>query len=195
MELDNNNATPQGQQNAGTEQNEDTSTPKTYTQEELDSILQKETDRRVSQALATQERKNIAKMREAEKLSRMSESEQAEYRLRAKEEELEKREREICLLENKAEASKILADKGLPIGFLDFVVSETADEMNERIQKIEKTWKTALKQEVEKRLGNSSKSPSASTPLTKEAFDKMSLKQKNELYKTDKELYMSFINP
>lgn len=46
--------------------------PKTYTQEEVDALLQKEADRRVTEALKKAERKNQEKVKEAQKLAQIS---------------------------------------------------------------------------------------------------------------------------
>ena len=62
--------------------------PKTYTQEEVDVLLQKEGDRRVTEALKTAERKNQEKVKEAQKLAQMNEQEKYQY-------ELEQREKAI----------------------------------------------------------------------------------------------------
>ena len=48
---------------------------KSYTQAEVDALLQQETDRRVSSALKKVERKNAEKVKEAQKLAQMNESE------------------------------------------------------------------------------------------------------------------------
>ena len=86
--------------------NENTGTPeqevteektKTYTQEEVDELLQKEGDRRISQYQKTLEKRQ----REANKLSRMSESERAEYELSERERQLE---------ESKAEKTQLHQD-------------------------------------------------------------------------------------
>lgn len=42
---------------------------KTYTQEEVDALLQREGDKRVTEALKKQERKNAEKIKEAQKLA------------------------------------------------------------------------------------------------------------------------------
>ena len=52
---------------------EATATEKTYTQAEVEELLQREADRRVTQALQKQEKKNAEKVREAEKLAKMNE--------------------------------------------------------------------------------------------------------------------------
>ena len=60
-------------QNTGVETTIDTSTTgtetKTYTQEEVNMLLQRESDRRVSEALKKAEKKNAEKVKEAQKLA------------------------------------------------------------------------------------------------------------------------------
>lgn len=197
MELTTNNSTlnqgEQGQNNTGTE---DTNPQQTFTREEVEALIQKESDKRVSQALATAERKNQAKLREAEKLAQMNESERYEFELQKREQAIAEKEHQLLLAENRAEASKILAEKGLSQSFLDFVISETADEMNEKISTIDRAFKTSVKLEVEKRLGSSTPK-SATTPvgnITKEQFSKLTLSQLQELKNNDRELYNQLIN-
>lgn len=177
---------------------ENTESPKTetesnklsFTQEELDALLQKEGDKRVSQALKTAERKNQEKVRESEKLARMNEAEKYEYELEQREKAIAQKELELSLAENKNEASKILAEKGL-LGLVDFVVCETADEMNDKIKILEKEFKVAVKNEVEKRL--SSSVPKKDLPLdqaiTRDSFNKMCLAEQQRLANENPELY------
>ena len=54
-------------------------TVKTYTQEEVEALLQSEADRRVTAALKKAEMKNQAKIKEAEKLAQMNEQEKYAY--------------------------------------------------------------------------------------------------------------------
>lgn len=168
-------------------------TPKTYTQEEVDALLQKEADRRVTDALKKQERKNADKVREAEKLAQMNEQQKYEYQLEQREKAIAEKERALSLAENKNEASKILAEKGLSLSLVDFVVAEEAETMNANITLLEKAFKASVKAEVEKRLGSSS--PKKNLPpdeaLTKEKFSKMSLIKQQELARDNPDLYKS----
>lgn len=168
---------------------------KTYTQEEVDMLLQKESDRRVSEALKKQERKNADKVREAEKLAQMNEQQKYEYQLTQREKAIEEKERALALAENKNEASKILAEKGLSLSLVDFVVAEDAETMNANITLLEKAFKASVKAEVEKRLGSST--PKKNLPpdeaLTKQAFQKMSIIEQQELYKNNPALYKSLV--
>ena len=170
-------------------------TPKTYTQEEVNRLLQQEGDRRVTEALKKAEKKNQDKIKEAEKLAQMNEQEKYEYQLKQREEAIVKKEKELALSENKNEASKILAEKGISLELVDFVVAEEADTMKSNIDKLEKAFKASVKAEVEKRLNSSSPKRNLSNDgnITKEQFKKMNIKQQADLYKNNPELYKQLV--
>ena len=164
-------------------------TEKTYTEKELQS----EVDRRVNQALNKIKKENTEKLKEAEKLARMNEQEKYAYELEQREKAIQEKERALALAENKNEASKILAEKGLSLTLVDFVVAEDAETMNANITLLEKAFKQSVKAEVEKRLGSSS--PKKNLPpdeaITKESFSKMSLIKQQELARNNPDLYKS----
>lgn len=166
----------------------------TMTQAELDALIQSKSDARVAQALKTVEKKNAAKVREAEKLAQMSATEKYEYELQQRELAIEEKERELAMAENKAEASKILADKGLDLSLVDLIVSDSADTMNANIQLLDKAFKLSVKAEVERRLAGST--PKKGLPreqtITREDFLKMSYTELMELKQNNPELYESF---
>ena len=167
----------------------------TFTQEELDALIQKHADKRVSQAMKTAEKKQEAKIREAQKLAQMSATEKYEYELNQREQAIAEKEHQLALAENKNEASKILADKGLSVALVDFVVAEDAETMNSNIQLLENEFKKCVKAEVEKRLATST--PKKNLPLdetlTKETFNKMSVLQQAEIYRNNPDLYNRLI--
>ena len=107
---------------------------KTYTQEEVDKMLQSEVDRRITSALKKQAKNNEAKIKEAQKLAQMNESEKFQYELEQREKAIAEKEKALALAENKNEAGKILADKGLSLSLVDFVVAEDAETMNSNIR-------------------------------------------------------------
>ena len=168
---------------------------KTYTQAEVDELLQREGDRRVTAALQKQEKKNAEKMREAEKLAAMNEQEKFQYQLEQREKAIEEKERALSLAENKNAASKILADKGISLSLVDFVVAEDAETMNANINLLDTAFKASVKAEVERRLG--SNTPKRNLPpdeaLTKESFAKLSLAKQQELFNENPTLYNSLI--
>lgn len=164
---------------------------KTYTQEEVDKLLQAETDRRVSQALKKVEQKNADKVREAQKLAQMNEQQKYEYELEQREKAIAKKEQELALAENKNEASKILAEKGISLALVDFVVAEDAETMNENIKILDKAFKASVREEVERRLGSSSpkKNLLSDDAITKENFKKMNIMEQQKLANENPTLY------
>ena len=165
----------------------------TFTQEDLDALLQKSGDKRVTAALKTAEKKNADKIKEAQKLAQMNEQQRYEHELKQREEAIAEKERALAIAENTNTASKILAEKGLSLNLVDLVIAEDADTMNDRIQKLDKAFKASVRAEVEKRLGTGA--PQKNLPpddaITKDTFKKMTLMQKQELFQTNPELYKS----
>ena len=167
---------------------------KTYTQEEVDALLQQEADRRVSSALKKAEKKNQEKIKEAEKLAKLSEQERFQYELEQREKKIAEKEKQMALMENKAEASKALNDRGISIALADFVVAEDADTMMENIKILEDEFKKSVKAEVEKRLaGNSPKKNLDSKGMSREEFHKLSFARQTELLEENPDLYERFL--
>ena len=186
-------------QNTGVDTN-DTSTTgtetKTYTQEEVDKMLQSEVDRRITSALKKQAKSNEAKIKEAQKLAQMNESEKFQYELEQREKAIAEKEKALALAENKNIASQILADKGLSLSLVDFVIAEDAETMNSNIRLLEKAFKDSVKREVEKRLGSSA--PKKNLPveetITKEKAMKMGIRERQNLLNNNPELYAQLFN-
>lgn len=172
----------------GAEENQEA---KTYTQEEVDKLLQQETDRRVTSALKKQQQKFENERAEAEKLRDMDEAQKKEYEFQKRVAELEAKEKEFALTQNKLSASKVLADRGLPVQFVDYIVAEDAETMMTNINDFEKAWKAALADAVNARLAAPAPKGSSvsQTGMTKEQFAKLTVSQQAELYKTNPELY------
>ena len=164
---------------------------KTYTQEEVDKMLQSEVDRRITSALKKQAKTNEAKIKEAQKLAQMNESEKFQYELEQREKAIAEKEKALALAENKNIASQILADKGLSLSLVDFVIAEDAETMNSNIRLLEKAFKDSVKREVEKRLGSSA--PKKNLPpdetITKEKAMKMGIRERQNLLNNNPELF------
>lgn len=166
-------------------------TPKTYTEAEVQEMLQREGDRRVSAALKKQQMTFESKLAEAEKLRGMDEAQRKEYEYTQKVNELAEREKEFNLAQNKLEASKVMANRGLPIAFVDYIVAEDAETMMENITVFEKAWKAAVADAVTQKIASPTpKSGSVTqTGITKEEFSKMSIAQQSEIYHSNPTLY------
>lgn len=159
---------------------------KTYTQEEVDAMLQAEGDRRVTQALKKKEKE----MSEAAKLSAMDESEKAKYQLEQREKDLQERERVLALNENKLVAIQILADSNMPVKLADFVVAPDAETTKANIKAVTKIINDAVAEKVKSAVGYTpSGSGNGKGALTKEEVGKMSLREQQELYKSNPDLY------
>lgn len=187
-------------QETGVDTTTDTSTTgtetKTYTQEEVDKMLQSEVDRRITSALKKQAKTNEAKVKEAERLAKMNETEKFQYELEQREKAIAEKEKALALAENKNIASKILADKGLSLDLVDFVIAEDAETMNSNIRLLDKAFKDSVKREVEKRLGSSA--PKKNLPpdetITKEKAKKMSIIERQNLLTNNPDLYNQLFN-
>ena len=177
-------------------ENTETNNEKTYTEAEVQALLQSEADRRVSSALKKQEARFNEKMKESEKLARMNEQEKFQYQLEQREKELAERERQLSLSENKASAMKVLADKGLNVGLVDFVVTDDAETMKANIDLLERAFKASVKAEVEKRLSSSTpkKNFVDSDEMTKDKFLKLSLMEQQKLLNENPNLKDLLIN-
>lgn len=174
------------------ENTESESTERTYTQAEVDALLQQEGDRRVSSALKKQEAKMEARLKEAQKVAQMNEQQKYEYELSQREKLVAEKERELALAEMKNTASKILSEKGISLSLVDFVVNEDADVTSNNIKILDKAFKQSVKEEVERRL--SSKVPLKSLPtdnsgITKEQFAKLSISELAQLKQEQPDLF------
>jgi len=168
---------------------------KTYTQEEVDKMLQAEGDRRVTAALKKQADKFAKEKAESDKLREMDDNQRKEYEYEKRMKELEEKEKEFALTQNKLEASKIMAEHGLPISFVDYIVAEDAETMMQNITNFETQWKSAIADAVQQRLASPAPKGGNVTQagMTKEQFKKLTLAQQSEIYRTNPELYKQMV--
>lgn len=167
------------------------SVEKTYTESEVQALLQREGDRRVSSALKKQQKEFESKQAEAEKLRAMDENQRKEYEYTQKLQELENKEREFAIAQNKLEATKVMANRDLPIEFVDYIVAEDAETMMNNITVFETAFKSAVADAVAKKIASPAPKGGSvkQTGITKEEFRKMNIAQQTEIYRTNPELY------
>ena len=89
---------------------------------------------------------------EAEKLAKMNAEQKADYEREQREDALAKRELEITERELRAEASKSLTEKGLPIEVLDLVIGTDAADTAKRIDAFKASYDKSVQAAVEQRL-------------------------------------------
>ena len=171
-------------------QEEEKTTEKTFTQSQLDEIIQKEK----AKAKRSAEKEYQAKMDEAEKLRKMNEVQKAEY-------EQEKQRAYIAELEAKInrsglerEASKMLSEGGIVVDdkILSIVVKDTAERTQEAVESfVALVNELADKKVGEKLKGKTPKKmeDTSAGEITKEQFNKMGYQSRNELLQNNPELY------
>lgn len=185
-EIINNGTGTEGNEGGAGSQHEET---KTYTQEEVLALLQSETDKRVSQALKTQQKKYEKQL----SLAQLDGDERAKAEKDNRIAELEEIVAQMNIEKNKSELKSVLSSRGLSAEFADLInITDDIKESQEKIDALDKLFKAAVKAEVEKRLaanGGAPRSSSTSGEITKETFMKMSLSQQSQLYRDNPEIY------
>ena len=138
--------------------NETVVTEKTFTQQEVDNLIQKRLDRALKKAQEEKEEaEKLAKMSEAERQKALFEKEKAEF-----EEERKKYQREKLELE----VTKQLSSKNLPVEFGTYLLGENAEDSFNRIKQFEVKWQQALEKAINERLkGNTPKVATVSTKV------------------------------
>ena len=167
----------------------ETTEKETFTREEVLQLLQSEADKRVAQALKTQEKKFQKQL----SLTKLDGDERAKAEKDARIAELEEQLALFNIERNKSELKSVLASRGLSAEFADILaINEDIEASQANIDRLDKLFKAAVKAEVEKRLaGNAPKGNGATTTteITKETAKKMSLAELNELAEKQPELY------
>lgn len=179
--------------NVAEEQQVEEQEVKTYTQEEVLELLQRESDKRVSQALKTQQKKYEKQL----SLSKLDGEERAKAEKDAEIAELREQLAQFQIERNRSELKSVLSSRGLSAEFADIIaINDDIEASQANIDKLDKLFKAAVKAEVEKRLaGNAPKgNGSTATEITKESAKKMTMAQLNELANSNPELFEKLFN-
>ena len=159
-------------------------------------FTQADFDRAVSKMYEQFETKFSKKAEEASKLASMNAEEKARYEIEQSKKEIEDMRKNFTLQQNKTECMKILAERNIDVTLADFVVAEDAETMKKNIDKIDKAFKKSVEAEINNRLKSTTPKRDLGMPtgeVTKEVFNKMNLDQQQELYTTNKDLYLQLI--
>ena len=144
----------------GTENNGDgKTTPGTsdsQTKENQEADVQKRMDEALAKAKARWEKEYQQKAakakKEAERLSKLSEEERAKEEQETMKKELETKEKELNRKELKLEMVKVLADRNLPVEFMDYLIADDNESTMERIKTFDKQFKKAVETAVNEKL-------------------------------------------
>lgn len=167
---------------------------KTFTEEEVLKLIQSEADKRVSQALATQQKKYEKQL----SLSKLDGNEREKAEKDNRIAELEEQLAQFNIERNRSELKSVLGARGLSAEFADIIsINDDLETSQANIEKLDKLFKAAVRAEVEKRLaGNAPKGNVGGAPaeITKETAKNMSIAELQKLKKTNPELYNNLYN-
>lgn len=185
-----------------------------YTQEQLDAMIQAESDRRVNQALQNREIKYKEELENALKLEREKVSKELEEKSKLTAEELARKEFEEKLSEiqnkeieiskksNLLSAKEMLNTAGISKEkydkVLDMLVSDNNDVTKQNVEKfigVFNDTKSEIENKIRAELSKISQPQigGSNGEITKTEFDKMTYSQKLELKIKNKELYDTFM--
>ena len=166
---------------------------KTYTQEEVMALLQSETDKRVTAALKTQQKKYEKQL----SLSKLDDNERAKAEKDNRIAELEEQLAQFHIEKNKSELKSVLASRGLSAEFADIItINDDIEASQANIDRLDKLFKAAVKAEVEKRLAGKTPIGNGGAPaeITKETAKKMSMAELSKLAETNPEIFNKIFN-
>lgn len=166
---------------------------KTYTQEEVMALLQSETDKRVNQALKTQQKKYEKQL----SLAKLDDEARAKAEKDSRIAELEEQLAQFQIEKNRSELKSVLSSRGLSAEFADIIaIDDNIETSQANIDKLDKLFKAAVKAEVEKRLAGSAPKGNGTSPteITKEDAKKMTMAELNELAEKNPELFNKLFN-
>lgn len=163
-------------------------TERTYTQDEVLKLIQAEADRRTNQALKKQQKQYEKQL----SLSKLDGDEREKAEKDSRIAELEEQLAQFQTEKNRSELKSVLSARGLSAEFADIInVSDDIEASQANIDKLDRLFREAVKNEVEKRLaGNTPKgNGTSSAEITKETARKMSMAEMDELARTNPELF------
>lgn len=162
-------------------------TVKTYTQEEVNQLLQREADRRVSSALAKQKKEYEKKL----SLSNLDENQRAVAEKDNRISELEEQLKEFRTIQAKNEVIKVLDARGLSAQFADIIsIDDDVEAAQARIDTLDNLFKKAVQEEVKRRLANPAPKVGGNDgELNHDRFNRMTLKERQDLYTQNPDLY------
>lgn len=105
-----------------------------------------------------------AEKKEQERLSKLSEEERKKAELDAKEKALAKQTKELQAKELKLEMVKVLAERNLPVQFMDYLIDKDNESTLKRITEFEKEFKKAVENAVNEKLKGKAPAASGSAP-------------------------------
>ena len=184
------------EENTNTNIEEQKEEAKTYSEDELKTLLQKEGDRRVTEALKKKEREIKAleqRLANEKSLSQLDEESRAAKEKEIRIAELEAQLKDFQTAQTKNEVMKVLGARGLSAEFADMLAIGTdTEEAQQMIDAFDKLFKKEVAREVKARLAETSAVPqiadAISGKMTKEQFNALPIAEQQAMINSDPEL-------
>lgn len=124
----------------------------TYTAEEVQEMLQREGDKRVSEAEKKFKERYEAKRKQAEELAKLSAEDRKKRELELEREQFEQERQEFQREKLKLQTIKDMNERKLPIEFSEMVMGQDAETTLKNIKSFEAKWNEALSEAVKDKL-------------------------------------------
>ena len=171
-----------------TQDRQEDTQPKTYTEQDVQKLVQSESDKRVSQALAKQKREYEKKLSLTQLDGEARQTAERDMKIAEYEEQL----RVFRAEKNKSDLKAVLATRGLCVELADVIeIGEDMQAVQQRVDILDKAFKAAVQQEVKARLTTAKPKTGSSDAgvVTRDEFRKMTVAQQAELYAKNPDLY------
>lgn len=89
---------------------------------------------------------------EGERLAKLTKEQREKEEEEKRVADLDKREKELAMKELRIETRTLLSEEGLPLEFLDLVISDTAEQIQTNIANVRKVFDEAVNKAVDNRL-------------------------------------------
>lgn len=125
-------------------------------------------------------KREAAAKKEAERLSKLSDEERQKAEIETSRKELEAKEKELQRKELMIEMTKVLAERKIPVTFMEYLIADDNESTLERIKTFEKEYKAAIEAAVNEKLkgktppsGAGNNNDSGNTPRVRNGFMKI----------------------
>ena len=163
------------------------------TKEEIQKMMESYADKRVAQALKTQQRKFEQKL----SLSKLDGDEREKAEKDQKIKDLEEQLAQFQIEKNRSELKSVLSSRGLSAEFADIIaIGDDIEAAQANIDKLDKLFKAAVKAEVEKRIGGDVPNGNGGgnkPPMTKEEFLKLPMAEMQRLLDSNPTYYNNLL--
>lgn len=163
------------------------------TNEEGKRWLQSYTDNKITKGIETWKTNNLQSEVDKKVKELYPDEDPKDKALKQLKLEFEKLKQDTAKKEILSQASKIAAEKKLPMEIVQLLVADDLDTTNSNIKILEDIWTKSLKESIKSKVEPYTPTSGNSHEVTKESFINMSYQDKKQLKKENPDLYNSLI--